>query len=659
MEVSESGKPKLPQGFTPFARCGSGAFGEVWAAYDGDRKQYAIKILSKHRLADRKIPEEDAAKLYREVAPDGHPNLLRIIAKLEDGNSIFYLMELADNVSKVEGEYLPDTLARRLESGPLPAEECSAMAMKILDGLSALHRKGIVHRDVKPDNIIFVKGEPKLADIGLAAPSNISMTLAGSIGFMPPEMISAGGRGRSGEETDIYALGKTLYCMFTGKRPELFPDCGSSLTPASRWLNDAILMACDKRPGRRFKSADEFRMALESRDLSRKVLFSRIMAFSVVAVSLLLLLVWMTHLSMRRKVDAREFRKGLLKINADYRAGKNVEASDALEKLKMRYPALAAKDPTFSVISGDLKVWKDASKIFGGQRNTDVFTMAGMIQKDRPYEALRMIESAWQADENLKNLATPVSCYADVLKLNGRNKDAIKIYDLLDSCPDAKAKDFVGKGTFLSRLNTLDKETVAKGLAAAEKAIALDSTSLEAHLLKTATLYVLGRYPEALDSSKQALKVSPGDYGALKWRDTLVVKIASLDNPKLARALKAFQDSGYQIGDLVVEALNGMNLSDDVALAVKREILNDTVSSNIKTLIGMGKSGALPLPKDSSDLCSNLISSNLKFAMKQGDFNGAAQALDAIRKTWPSVAALKEFAAINDALEKLAKLPKD
>ena len=258
--------PKMPQGYAVFARCGGGAFGTVWAAKDGDGQTRAIKVLSRTRLLDMKIPEEDAAKLYRDDAPKGHAHLVEIFAKFEEGDTIYYVMELADNASTKDGEYLPDTLARRLLKGPIPVEDCISITMKMLEGLASLHKCGIVHRDIKPDNIIFVNGEPKIADIGLVAPISVTLTIAGSVSFIPPDKLVLGSRSAISSDFDLYALGKTLYCMFTGNTPDLFPDSGPQSSPSNRWLNEIILKACDRRGlGGRFKSAHEFKLALASK----------------------------------------------------------------------------------------------------------------------------------------------------------------------------------------------------------------------------------------------------------------------------------------------------------------------------------------------------------------------------------------------------------
>src|SRR6266702_295149 len=85
-----------------------------------------------------------------------------------------------------------------------------------------MHANGLVHRDVKPSNIIFVNGVPKLADIGLVADISEARSFVGTTGFIPPE-------GPGTPQADLYSLGKALYEMSTGKDRQDFPQLPSDL----------------------------------------------------------------------------------------------------------------------------------------------------------------------------------------------------------------------------------------------------------------------------------------------------------------------------------------------------------------------------------------------------------------------------------------------
>lgn len=238
------------------AECGSGAYGRVFVAENTLTGQLvALKVISG---GGRQLERELQGLIrYRSCS---HPNLLTVhhIDRL-DGGSIYYTMDLADNLADSPNEYLPDTLAKRLEQrGPLSAECVRKLAEELLDGLEALHRLGLVHRDVKPDNILWIGGQAVLSDIGLVTEAD-AVSFAGTPGFLSPEL-SAGKRSAAPRD-DFYALGKKLYCALTGEAVGSYPSFPKKLlSGSSRQLAGAIFKACGT-PG--FESAAVFRMALE------------------------------------------------------------------------------------------------------------------------------------------------------------------------------------------------------------------------------------------------------------------------------------------------------------------------------------------------------------------------------------------------------------
>src|SRR6185436_12980568 len=103
----------------------------------------------------------------------------------------------------------------------LPADEVVALGLSLTAALSALHRHGLVHRDVKPANIIFVGGQPKIADIGLVSAMGQN-SFVGTEGYVPPE-------GPGTVQADIYSLGKVLYEIAMGKDRLEFPAINTGL----------------------------------------------------------------------------------------------------------------------------------------------------------------------------------------------------------------------------------------------------------------------------------------------------------------------------------------------------------------------------------------------------------------------------------------------
>ena len=187
-----------------------------------------------------------------------HPNLLYIHHVGKTAQHLFYVMDLADDAlggpASERPEYRPATLQSRLEmaaSGnsptapagwgsepanatdaadvaavPFPPEVCLDYARQLLAGLAALHAAGMVHRDVKPANCLFVDGQLKLADFGLLTESHPLVSRLGTQRYMPPD-------GRMDMRADVYAAGLVIYEMLTGLPVDQFP----------RWVRGAARSA--------------------------------------------------------------------------------------------------------------------------------------------------------------------------------------------------------------------------------------------------------------------------------------------------------------------------------------------------------------------------------------------------------------------------------
>jgi serine/threonine protein kinase/Tol biopolymer transport system component len=194
-------------------RLGGGGAGVVYKAEDVKLERLvALKFLSTYRGAN----EADTRRFLREARASSavdHPNICTVyeVDETEDGR-LFIAMAFC------EGE----TLKRKIERGPLPLPEAVRVAAQIASGLAAAHAKGIVHRDVKPANVIVSSdGRVKIVDFGIAKLADQSRltrdgTAVGTAGYMAPEQIR-------GEEidprADLWALGVVLYEMVTGRTP--------------------------------------------------------------------------------------------------------------------------------------------------------------------------------------------------------------------------------------------------------------------------------------------------------------------------------------------------------------------------------------------------------------------------------------------------------
>jgi Tol biopolymer transport system component len=212
---------------------GAGGMGEVYKARDArlDRS-VAIKVLAPEIAADSNL----RARFEREaraVAALDHPHICGIFDVGDTGGTLYLVMPLLDG----------QTLAARLEKGPLPLDQALTIGAEMADALDKAHRQGIVHRDLKPANIMVTKTGSKLLDFGLAklkapaapismsgmarletSPGTAQGTILGTVQYMAPEQVE--GRDADGR-SDIWGLGAVIYEMTTGTRPF------ASDTPAS------------------------------------------------------------------------------------------------------------------------------------------------------------------------------------------------------------------------------------------------------------------------------------------------------------------------------------------------------------------------------------------------------------------------------------------
>lgn len=195
------------------SKLGQGGMGSVYHAYDPNfHRDVALKLLDKRLLHDKKF-QRRFEREARAVAKIDHPGIVPIYDYGEDEGALFLVMPL------MEG----GTLGKRLENGPLSIEEATNILKQIAPALDMTHRLNMVHRDLKPDNILFDRyGVPRIADFGIvkSAESSMTLTAGGIVGtpaYMSPEQVSS--KESIDGRSDIYSLGIILYQMLTGERP--------------------------------------------------------------------------------------------------------------------------------------------------------------------------------------------------------------------------------------------------------------------------------------------------------------------------------------------------------------------------------------------------------------------------------------------------------
>ena len=230
---------------------GAGGMGEVYRATDTrlDRT-VAVKVLTAH-VADSPEQRERFEREARAVAAINHPNICTLFDIGRERPSSagppmdFLVMEFLDG----------ETVAQRLERGPLPVTEALPIALEIAEALDIAHRQGIVHRDLKPSNVMLTDTGVRLLDFGLAtqheagppgtltsAPTALTMegSILGTLHYMSPEQLD----GKPADaRSDVFSFGATLYEMVTGRRPFDGPSqasvIGAILKDAPAPLRDA------------------------------------------------------------------------------------------------------------------------------------------------------------------------------------------------------------------------------------------------------------------------------------------------------------------------------------------------------------------------------------------------------------------------------------
>lgn len=261
-------------GYDVIAVIGRGGMGIVLKAFDRELKRFiAIKVLAPH-MAHSSVARKRFAREAQAAAAVVHPHVIAIHHVQPTGRLPFLIMPL------LTGE----SLAQRLKArGPLELTEVLRIGMQAAAGLAAAHDQGLVHRDVKPANILLEKGVERvvITDFGLArAADDVSMTRQGVVAGTPEYMSPEQARGEALDgRSDLFSLGCVLYEMATGvspfradstmatlrrivdERPAAIASLGPELPP---WFIGIVERLLAKDPAQRFASANEVGDLLEA-----------------------------------------------------------------------------------------------------------------------------------------------------------------------------------------------------------------------------------------------------------------------------------------------------------------------------------------------------------------------------------------------------------
>ena len=247
---------------------GTGGMSSVYRARDLLLERLvALKVLHPHYGDDEEYVERFRREA-RSVAQLSHPHIVTVIDRGEDDGRQFIVFEYVD------GENLKQLLAR---TGPLPARRTLELAIEVADALAFAHERGLIHRDVKPQNVLLSPdGDAKVTDFGIARSLDVEHgmtqtgTVLGTSNYLSPEQASGKPTTPS---TDVYSLGVVLYELLTGDVPfpgdnfvavamkhlnELPPDVLEQRPDIPMRLAAAVDRALEKDPALRFPSMDQF-----------------------------------------------------------------------------------------------------------------------------------------------------------------------------------------------------------------------------------------------------------------------------------------------------------------------------------------------------------------------------------------------------------------
>ena len=260
---------KIDDRYKIVSRIATGGMADVYEANDLIGKKIVSLKIMKESLMDE---PNNAIRFHNEAmaaASLSHPNIVRVLGVGDVNGRPFMVNEY------IQGQTLRDKLnfTQSLSLG----ETCDVM-LQLTAGISYIHKHGLVHRDIKPDNLFYLpSGELKIGDFGISTPIGtkpVGDSIQGTIYYCSPEVLMGKPAERS---NDIYSMGVVFFEMLTGRIPfdgkcaedianrivrSRFPEASKFMSSLPKSIDKLIAEACRKNPSERFASADEFHDAI-------------------------------------------------------------------------------------------------------------------------------------------------------------------------------------------------------------------------------------------------------------------------------------------------------------------------------------------------------------------------------------------------------------
>lgn len=291
---------------------GRGAYGVVYLAVNATGDRAAVKVCRRDALDEAGYARElRGATLYRAIPTSTGLVRMRELAEMPWG--FYAVMDLADDefigASAPLDAYRPRTLASVIEGEKaLPLSECVTLARALAKGLVTLQRHHLLHRDVKPANVLYVDGDPVLSDFGLVVEEATATSHVGTPGYVPPETFTS-------SAGDVYSLGLLLKAASFGRRVEDLAKGpaqeADTLAPSfSAWWR-ILNKATAETPSMRYQSAKAFLKDLEFLALAMKarpvITWGVRIALAALVIGIVIYLVGPVASSIRRQT--REERR--------------------------------------------------------------------------------------------------------------------------------------------------------------------------------------------------------------------------------------------------------------------------------------------------------------------------------------------------------------